>query len=104
MATGESHGMTFAMVIRPTRATFPAHASEEELELVGLHFQYIKARFDAGLVRFVGRCADATFGIVIFDAEDRPGAQRFAESDPAVAGGLFSLELREFLPILPPAG
>lgn len=89
------------MLIRPMRDTFPGDASEAEQSLVGEHFQHIKARFDAGLVRFVGRCADAAFGIIVFDADDWAEARTFAESDPAVQGGVFQLELREFLPILP---
>lgn len=92
--------MTFIYVVRPTRATFTADATEAERELIGRHFRHIKAAHESGKVTYVGRCEDAAFGLVVFDASDPTAARAFAQDDPAVAEGLFSVEVREFRVVL----
>lgn len=92
--------MTFIYVVRPVRATFPADATEAERELIGRHFQHIKSAHESGKVTYVGRCEDAAFGLVVFEAPDLTDARTFAHNDPAVAEGLFSVEVREFRVVL----
>lgn len=88
------------MVIRPTRPDFVTTATEAERETIGRHFAYLKAAFEARKVTYVGRCEDAAFGLVIFEAEDQMSAEAWAMQDPAVAAGVFSLEVRAFRVVL----
>lgn len=89
--------MNYVLVVRPRRPTFPGDGTEEERRIFGEHFQYVKQGFEAGAVKFVGRCEDATFGLIVFSAGSDEEAQRFAENDPAVSAGIFTKEVRPFL-------
>jgi uncharacterized protein YciI len=95
--------MTFVYVVRPGRERFRETVSDAEMEVIGEHFMYIKRAYDAGKVRLVGRCEDAAFGLVIFDADGEAQAREFAENDPAVKAGIFAVEVREFRVVLPQA-
>jgi uncharacterized protein YciI len=86
----------FAYVIRPSRATFPSDASDDERRIVGEHFQYLKRLCDAGTVVLAGRCEDATFGIIVFTAPDDAAARALMNDDPAVRAGIFTAELHPF--------
>ncbi len=92
--------MTFIYVVRPGRERFRETVSDAEMEVIGEHFMYIKRAFDAGQVKMVGRCEDAAFGLVIFDAANINAAEGFAGNDPAVVAGVFSAEVREFRVVL----
>ncbi len=70
----------------------PVSPTEDEIRIVGEHFAYLKAEFDAGNVILVGRTHEAPFvGIAIFEAEDAEAAARFAQNDPAIKAGVFNL-------------
>jgi uncharacterized protein YciI len=92
--------MTFVYLIRPTRPDFVSTATDAEMEVIGRHFDFLKAGFDAGKVSFIGRCEDGAFGMCLFVADDFPAARAWAEQDPAVVEGVFALEVREFRVIL----
>ena len=86
----------FAYVIRPTRPTFPGDATEDEVRLIGEHFAYLERLHADGVVRFVGRCEDATFGIAVFEAADAAAAETLTREDPAIAAGVFDVTLHPF--------
>lgn len=88
--------MEFAYVIRPSRSTFPADATDAERALVGRHFEYLKALHEKGVVALAGRCEDATFGIVIFRADDEQAARRIMHDDPAIREGVFVAQFHPF--------
>lgn len=92
--------MTFIYLVRPGRDRFRETATDHEMQVIGDHFMYIKRSFDAGSVKLVGRCEDATFGMVIFDAPTAEAAEDFARNDPAVLAGIFTVEVREFRVVL----
>ncbi len=72
-------------------------------ETIGRHFRHLKAATEQGQAIVVGRTlepGDKTFGIVIFEAENAEAAQAFAESDPAVVGGVMTVEVRPFALVL----
>jgi uncharacterized protein YciI len=80
----------FVYVIRPER-----DPSGEDA-LVDAHFAYLSGLHADGVVRYAGRCEDATFGLILFDAPDAEAARAVMDGDPAVREGLFSAELHAF--------
>jgi uncharacterized protein YciI len=87
----------FIYMVRPPRPTFPADATEGEIQAVRDHFAYLKRLTGEGVMILVGRCEDATFGIAIFEALDESEAREIMLADPAVEHGVFSAELKAFL-------
>ncbi len=83
---------TFIMVIEPSRPTFAKDATEEELTIVGDHFEYLKKFFDEGKLLLVGPCLDAAFGIGIFEVESEQIVRDIMVDDPAVKAGVFRLK------------
>jgi uncharacterized protein YciI len=72
-------------------------------ETVGRHFRHLKAATESGQVVMAGRtleAGDRTFGLVIFEADNPDAARAFAESDPAVVGGVMTVEVRPFALVL----
>jgi uncharacterized protein YciI len=80
----------FVYVIRPERDP----AGEESL--VDAHFEYLEDLHRRGVVRYAGRCEDATFGLILFEAPDEEAARAVMHGDPAVSDGLFAAELHAF--------
>jgi uncharacterized protein YciI len=77
--------------------------TKEDGETVGRHFQRLKDATAQGTVVFVGRTkesGDKTFGIVVFEAATPDEAKAFAESDPAVAGGVMTVDVHPFALVL----
>ncbi len=82
--------------IQPTRPAMLIEATPRESELVSQHFKRLKSLMEQGIVILAGRTLNTdatTFGIVIFNAESDEAAHAIVDSDPAVAGGVFSAEL-----------
>ncbi|AOS45705.1 YciI-like protein [Lacunisphaera limnophila] len=72
-------------------------------EIISRHFRHLKAATEQGQAIVVGRtleAGDKTFGLVIFEADSPEAAQTFAESDPAVTGGIMTVEVRPFALVL----
>lgn len=70
----------------------PDSPTERETNIVGEHFNYLKSALDSGDIVLVGRTLAAPFvGIAIFEADDLEAAQNFANNDPAVKAGVFTL-------------
>ena len=92
--------MQFIYRLKPTRhemLTQGATAAEEKI--LQQHFDYLRQLVDAGEVYFAGRCAvedESTYGLVLFQADDKDAAIRLMESDPAVRDGVMSAELSPF--------
>ena len=87
----------FLYKIQPIRPEMlSAGPTQQEGEIVGQHFQWLKDNSDAGIVLLAGRTTNtdpSSFGIVIFRAESEEAAREFASQDPAVVGGVFKSEL-----------
>ncbi|MES1168275.1 MAG: YciI family protein, partial [Oleiharenicola lentus] len=72
-------------------------------ETIGVHFRHLKAATERGQAIAVGRTTETgakTFGLVIFEADNADAARAFAESDPAVLGGIMNVEVRPFALVL----
>ncbi len=87
-----SQTQTYIMVIQPNRPTFATDATEDELKIVGEHFEYLKKCFDEGKLMLVGPCLDAAFGIGIFEVESEQEVRDIMLDDPAVKAGVFKLK------------
>ena len=67
-------------------------------ETMGLHFAYLKQKFEEGVMKHVGR-TDLDFGnadlrgYAVFEAENQMAALVIMNADPAVANGLMSAKL-----------
>jgi uncharacterized protein YciI len=80
----------FIYIIEPVRAEMPDAPTEDEMKLVGAHFEYLKDSLASGDLVLAGRSLEAPYmGISIFEAEDVEAAKKFAENDPAVEAGVF---------------
>jgi uncharacterized protein len=72
--------------------------TEQTNETMGLHFNYLKKKFEEGVMKHVGR-TDLDFGhedlhgYAVFEAENEGAAQKIMNDDPAVANGLMSAKL-----------
>ena len=73
--------------------------TEADTAAVSRHFEHLKRETAAGKVVLAGRTrepGDKTFGLVIFEAVDDAGAQRFMDSDPAVVAGIMTASLHPY--------
>ena len=86
----------YIIFLTPVRDTFLEDAKPEELEIVELHFEYLKDLLGRGRLILAGRCQDGPPGIVVFEAEDADAARAAVEKDPAVKAGIFTAELRPY--------
>ena len=94
----------FLYTLRPARlAMLTEGPTTEEQALVGGHWAYSQELLARGILFFAGRTltGDAnTFAIVAIRAPSVEAAQAIAEGDPAVAGGMFAMQLLPFQPML----
>ncbi len=87
---------TFLYKIVPTRPDFATFWTEAEEKAMKEHFAYLKGLLEEGRLVLAGPCIDASFGIVIFDAESLELAREVALADPAIVAGVMSFEVHEF--------
>jgi uncharacterized protein YciI len=84
-------------VLKPTRLEMLTEGSTpEEDEIVSRHFDYLRDLTDKGVMILFGRTQTAdetTFGIAIFEAEDKAAARAIMENDPAVKNGVMTATL-----------
>lgn len=78
-----------------------ANWTDETRSTVSAHFNRLKQNCEKGKVLLAGRSdlpiSDAdNFGICIFEAASLAEAQKFMDSDPAVAGGVMTARLFPF--------
>jgi uncharacterized protein len=86
----------FLYMVRPPRATFADDATEKERAVIAAHFAYLQGMRERGELILAGRCENAEFGIVVFEAADEAAARRVMQDDPAVSAGVFSAKLYPF--------
>lgn len=87
----------FLYRIQPTRIGMVADApTEQEAQVIGEHFAYLKHLTDQGTVLTAGRTLtkdERTFGIVVFVAASEVEALSIMNNDPAVVRGVMRAEL-----------
>ncbi|HVL39398.1 MAG TPA: YciI family protein [Fimbriimonadaceae bacterium] len=88
----------FLTILRPTRANFPASATDEERAIVARHFEYLQNPPRGLTVLMAGRTDEASpMGLVVFVADSLEHAEAFALGDPAVRDGVFQAEVHPYL-------
>jgi uncharacterized protein len=89
--------MSWLVVLRPVREEMPFEPTEEELRVVSQHYEYLKRLRAQGRLVLAGPSAlpGDTFGLGIFDQEDRAEVEAIA-ADPAVTGGIMTAEIRPY--------
>lgn len=90
---------TYLYTLKGERPTFPEDATQEELDWMGRHFEYLQGLLAEGKLHMAGRCQDpGGFVIVIFEAESDEAAQAIVEADPCVPAlrGVIRAELHPY--------
>lgn len=73
--------------------------TDAENAIVNRHFERLSQAAKAGHLILAGRTREplaATFGLVIFEADDEAAARAFMQSDPAVEAGLMTATLHPY--------
>jgi uncharacterized protein YciI len=83
-------------VLTPPRQTFRDDMTDEESEIMGLHFRYLQGLLQDGTLVLAGPALRPLFGISIFEADDESAARAVMAADPAVSSGLQAAELHPF--------
>jgi len=80
----------FFMKLVPPRATFPGDASEEEMEAMGRHADYIRQLIAEDKIVCAGPVMDpaASWGAAIANVETLEDALDLGRNDPVVLSGL----------------
>lgn len=88
--------MQFIYFIRPHKENFAETITEEEGEIMGVHFMYLKGLLESGKLILAGPETTGKFGICIIEAESDSSAQDIMMNDPAVKSGIVTPELYPF--------
>ena len=85
----------FFMRLVPPRPIFPGSMTEQELDLMKQHVQYVTQAFDAGVVLAFGPVLDpaGAFGIALLEVDEAAEAEEFARKDPSIVGGMNTFTL-----------
>lgn len=90
--------MSWLVVLRPVREEMPFEPTEEEARIVSEHYEYLKRlRAEERLV-LAGPSAlpGDTFGLGVFEQDDRAEIEAIVAADPAVTGGIMTAEIRPY--------
>jgi uncharacterized protein YciI len=86
----------YLVLLRPPRGNFLETITEREQQLAAEHFYYYRELLAQKKLFLAGRCEDASLGIGIMVAENEKQVRSFVDADPAVMGGMFEAEIKEF--------
>jgi uncharacterized protein YciI len=89
--------MQFLNLLQPMRDTFPGDATQEEMDVVMQHFEYLQRLRDDGKLILAGRTQDEhPIGLAIYETETEEEAKGLVAMDPAVKNGVFKATLRPY--------
>jgi len=83
----------YIYLTHPFREGFFEQTTPEEDAIMEEHFEYLKQATESGIVLLAGPCLDATFGIIVFRAENEAAARSFMFNDPSVKNNVMMAEL-----------
>jgi uncharacterized protein len=90
----------YLYVLRLTQRLYVETAwTDADKAAVSQHFDRLANGVEAGQVILAGRtreAAEATMGLVIFEAENEAAARAFMEGDPAVVAGVMTATLHPY--------
>lgn len=90
--------MSWLVVLRPVREEMPFEPTEEESRIVSEHYEYLKQLRAEGRLVLAGPSVlpGDTFGLGIFDQDDRADVEAIVAADPAVVNGVMTAEIRPY--------
>jgi len=90
--------VSWLVVLRPVRDEMPFEPTEEESRIVGEHYDYLKRLRTDGRLVLAGPSAvpGDTFGLGIFEQDDRAEVEAIVAADPAITGGIMTAEIRPY--------
>jgi uncharacterized protein YciI len=90
--------MSWLVVLRPVRDEMPFEPTEDESRIVSEHYDYLKRLRVEGRIVLAGPSAlpGDTFGLGIFDQDDRAEVEAIVAVDPAVTSGIMTAEIRPY--------
>jgi uncharacterized protein YciI len=90
--------MSWLVVLRPVREEMPFEPTEEESRIVSAHYAYLEQLRAEGRLVLAGPSAlpGDTFGLGIFEQDDRAEVEAIVAADPAVTGGIMTAEIRPY--------
>lgn len=83
--------------INPGPAWSPRHDVWGQGPAVRAHLEYMRDRYDAGVLLFGGPLAGGMAGMALLEVADLEEAHAFAAADPAVAAEVLAYEVAEVL-------
>lgn len=86
----------FVYLIKPKRSGFIESMTDEESQVMEIHFQYLKELLAEGKLIMAGPCLDGAFGICVITADSSEDAEKIMLNDPAVANGVMTSELHPY--------
>ncbi len=98
-------GDTYLYTLHPVRlAMLTEGRTDAETEAAGAHWERLVAAHSEGTVLFAGRTLvtdETCFAAIVYRAASPEDAQAFAEADPAVVAGVFTVRVYPFEAMLP---
>ncbi|HKD95500.1 MAG TPA: YciI family protein [Gaiellaceae bacterium] len=90
--------MSWLVVLRPVREEMPFEPTDEESRVISLHYEYLKQLRAHGRLVLAGPSAlpGDSFGLGIFDQDDRADVEAIVAADPAVTSGIMTAEIRPY--------
>jgi len=90
--------MSWLVVLRPVREEMPFKPTEEEARIVSDHYEYLQRLRAEGRIVVAGPSVAPgdTFGLGIFDQDDRAEVEAIVAADPAITGGIMTAEIRPY--------
>ncbi len=83
----------FVYIIKPPRDNFAATMTEDEAEIMSVHFAYLKKLLEDGVLILAGPVITGAMGICIFEAGSEEEARAIMNNDPSVVQGLMTAQL-----------
>ncbi len=92
----ENTKQQFLCFKRPGRKNFASTLTDEEAEIISIHFEYMQKLLADGVLIVAGPVITGEFGLSIIEAESEEAAREYVYNDPAVAKGIMTPEIYPF--------
>lgn len=80
--------LEFMYIIRPHKENFVETMTEEEANIMGIHFGYLEDLHKQGKLILAGPVTTGEFGVAILEVDSEDEARYIMENDPAVINGV----------------